>query len=74
LKTVNTRVKSASGGVLEIRINSQTGPVIAELVVPASDNWVIIKAPLTGQVKAIQNLALVAKDNRIVETDWVQFE
>ncbi|HET6995314.1 MAG TPA: family 43 glycosylhydrolase [Chitinophagaceae bacterium] len=74
LKTVLINAAAESGAVLQIHINSINGPVIAEIKIPKSTNWKIIKAPLMKFHPGIQNLFVVSNGNNIAEVDWVRFE
>jgi len=74
LKIVSARAASETGGVLQIHTNSITGPVIAEIKIPKSNDWKIIKAPVKKIQAGVQNLFITSKDNNAVEVDWIKFE
>ncbi len=73
-KSVNVKAASKTGGVLQIRLNNAQGPVIAEVKIPAGNDWNIIKAPLSGLKPGVQNLVVSLKDSKHVEVDWISFE
>jgi Glycosyl hydrolases family 43/Carbohydrate binding module (family 6) len=74
LKTFLIRSASGSGGRLQIRMNSTDGPVIAEIKIPKSTDWKVIKAPVIKFPRGIQNLFVVSKGNNQTEVDWIRFE
>jgi hypothetical protein len=74
LRTVAVRALSPASGTLQIRIHDINGPVLAELPVPAGNEWQLIKTPLLKFEPGIQNLILVSKDNNRIEVDWTSFE
>jgi hypothetical protein len=74
LKNVSVKALSNSGGVLEIRSDAVDGPVIATVNVQNSNEWNVIKAPVTKFQPGIHNLFVVLKNNAHVEIDWVSFE
>lgn len=74
LKNVSVKAVAESGGTLQIRVKSFDGPVIAEVKIPASNDWKVIKARVMKFRAGIQNLFLVSKDNNQAEVDWIRFE
>ena len=74
LKTVSVRAASETGGVLQVRTGNMAGPVIAEIKIPASGDWKIIKSPVKSFRAGTHHLIVTAKDNSPVEVDWIQFE
>ena len=74
LKTVSVKVLSATGGTLQVRLNSAGGPVIAEIKIPKNNNWKIINAPVIKFQAGIQNLFVVLKNGQSIETDWISFK
>jgi len=73
-KSVLVRCASQSGGRLQIHRNSIDGPVIAEIKIPKSSEWKIIKAPAIKFPAGVQNLFIVSKDSNQKEVDWIRFE
>lgn len=65
---------SKTGGVLQIHLNNSDGPVIAQLNIPASDNWRSVKASLSGLKQGIHNVVISLKGVNPVEVDWIRFE
>jgi hypothetical protein len=73
-KSVNIRVLSETGGILQIRLNNVEGPVIAHIEIPQGNEWKTIKAPVSGLKSGVQNLVVSLIDNRPVEVDWISFD
>ena len=74
IKSVNVKAVSKTGGVLQIHLNNSDGPVIAELKIPASDDWRNVKASLSGLKQGIHNVVMSLKGVNPVEVDWIRFE
>ena len=75
LKNARVRVKSATGGTLQIRLGNLNGTVITQIDVPSSATWNIVEASLDKYSKGIHNLYIVATRNTDnIEVDWVKFE
>lgn len=73
-QTIIAKVKSAEGGILELRTDGPQGPVIAEWEIPKNENWQLCKAKITGITKGIVHLVVRSKSDQAVELDWVRFE
>jgi hypothetical protein len=73
-KSVIVRAVSKSGSMLQLRLNSIDGPVIAKVSVPKREDWQIIKVTATGLKSGVQNLVVSSIDNNHVEVDWISFE
>jgi hypothetical protein len=74
LKSVLVKAFSKTGGILELRVNSINGPVVAKVKISGSNNWENIKADLTKVETGIHNLFVILKDNSNVEIDWISFK
>jgi hypothetical protein len=72
--TVSVRAVSKTGGVVKIRLNKPEGPVIARAEIPQGSEWKIIKAPVSGVRRGVQNLVISLMGNKPVEVDWIRFE
>lgn len=73
-KNISVRALTETGGTLQIHLNSINGPTVAEVKIPKSKDWKLIKAPVVKTPSGVQNLFVVLKDNRQVEIDWISFE
>ncbi|HYM93307.1 MAG TPA: family 43 glycosylhydrolase, partial [Chitinophagaceae bacterium] len=74
LRSVNLKTPSNTGGILQIRLDSLNGPMIAEFKVINGGEWKMIRAPLSSFHPGIHNLFVILKDDSTVEIDWVSFE
>jgi len=75
LDSVNIRVSSVAGGVLEVRADGLDGPVIADARVGAGwSGWRVVTVPLKHFLPGIHHLWLISKDDRQVDVDWIRFE
>ncbi len=73
-KTLQVKAQSATGATLVFRLNSATGPVIAEVNVPKSNSWTVLKKTVTGAPAGVKNLVVQLKGGGKAEADWVSFE
>ncbi|MBA4197405.1 MAG: alpha-N-arabinofuranosidase [Chitinophaga sp.] len=74
LKSVIVKAVSTEGGILQIRVNSIDGPVIAEVKISKTNDWKINTAGITKQQTGIKHLFIVSKDGKPVDVDWVKFQ
>jgi hypothetical protein len=74
LKSVNVRVISNTGGVLELRLDNPANPAIAQIEIPKTNEWKIIKTALSSFNTGIHHLFVTLKSNSKVEIDWISFE
>lgn len=73
-KTLQARVQSPTGGILQVRLDKLDGPIIALIKVPASAAWLTVSAK-TKKVKAgSRNLVVTLLGKGSVETDWIRFQ
>lgn len=74
LKTVLINTAAEAGAVLQIHTGSTSGPVIAEIKIPKSIGWKVIKTSVIKFQPGIQNLFVVSNGNNKAEVDWIKFE
>jgi hypothetical protein len=74
LKTITANVLSPDAAVLQVRVNAVDGPVIAEIKIPSTKEWTIVKAPVLKFQTGIKNLFVVLKGDGVLEIDWVKFQ
>ena len=72
-KNVVMNAQSQKGGVLEVRVNSIDGPLLAEVKV-ASGNWKTIKKKMSKIQSGVQHLFVVSRSVNPVSVDWLSFE
>jgi hypothetical protein len=73
-KKVVIRAKADTGGTIIIRSGSNNGAVIAEINVPASNEWKEISKTISKSPSGTQHLVMQLKGSGKVETDWLKFE
>jgi hypothetical protein len=74
LKSVSVKVNSNTGGVLELRLDNRSNPVIAQIEIPKTNGWKTIKAALSSFNPGIHHLFVGLKNNANAEIDWISFE
>ncbi len=74
MKSVNIKSASPTGGTVQIRLDSQDGPVIAVVDIPQSAEWQVVNSPLSGLQPGIHNLIVQSQKNNTVAFDWINFE
>jgi len=74
LKSVVVRAIAESGGTLKIHVKSIDGPVVAEVKIPKSNKWKLIKARLLKFEGGLQDLFIVSGDNNQIAVDWIKFQ
>ncbi len=72
VQEVKIRVKSASGGTLQIKAGDKKN-VIATIKVPRCKEWTVVSAPVKNAPEGIQNLYVTLK-NGSMEVDWLGFD
>jgi hypothetical protein len=73
-KNIVVNARSETGGSLEIRVNSLTGPLLAEVKIAPGSNWTITKKAVSRGQNGVQHLFVVSKTSSPVAVDWVSFE
>jgi len=79
LKTMKAMVCSGSqGGILEIRLDSRTGPVLTSIKIPNTGgwkSWKIASAPITGKAKGVKDIYCLFKGNgkNLYNLNWLRF-
>jgi len=74
LKTVLINAISSTGGTLQIRTGSAKGRIVAEVQIPKSSEWKLVKGRVIKFPNGIQNLFVTLKNDKQVEVDWIRFE
>lgn len=73
-KKVVVNAVSASGGMLEIRLDNTAGPVIAKVNIPAGTEWNTVSARAKLKKAGTRNLVMILSGSNSVEADWVSFQ
>jgi hypothetical protein len=72
-KSVAVRAKSGGKGVLEIRLDSQDGPVLARVKLRGEQVWKITKASAKKVPAGVHDLFVTKVEASPVDVDWVSF-
>jgi hypothetical protein len=73
LKWVQVRASSQAGGTLQIRLDKENGPLLAEVIIPESADLITVGTKVLKFQKGTHNLFVVLKDNNPVGIDWISF-
>ncbi len=74
LKNITINAQSEKGGTIQIRVNSITGPLLAEIKIAPGNNWAITKKAISKSQNGVQHLFVISKTDSPVAIDWVSFE
>ena len=74
LKSVEVMAASDAGGTLQIRSNSPSGPILAEVNVPVLNTWRPMTAKLSRVPSGTQHLFITQKGGGDAEVDWLRFK
>lgn len=72
IKSIELRILSPKGAILQIRLDKLDGPVISEVKIPKKTEWATVVGKVSKVSSGVHNLYVVAKDSP-VEVDWVKF-
>ena len=72
-KAVQARAKAGGKGTLELRLDSQDGPVIARVNVDGRTDWTIAKAGAKKVPAGVHDLFVTQAGAQAIEVDWVSF-
>ena len=73
-RSVIVKAISQKGGILQLKLNSIDGPILAKINIPGSKEWKETKVLISGLKQGSQNLFLSSVNNNVVEVDWIKFE
>ena len=74
LKSVSVKSSSKTGGVVEIRVDANDGPVVAEVNIANNPEWNVVNSAIKESPSGVHDLIVTLKDAKNVEIDWVKFE
>jgi hypothetical protein len=72
-KKIEMRARSTGKGALEIRLDSQDGPVIGRVKVEGGTDWTVAKAGARKVPAGVHDLIVTQPGDQAVEVDWVSF-
>ncbi len=79
LETMKAMVCSGSqGGILEIRLDSRTGPILTTIKIPNTGgwkSWKVVSAPITGSAKGVKDIFCLFKGEgkNLYNLNWLRF-
>ena len=73
-KTVQIKVFSEEGGIIQIRLDHDSGPLLSQVKIAKGTGWTVVNAGLSKFYPGIHNLVVASTDNNPVEIDWMRFE
>jgi hypothetical protein len=73
-KSVNVTAASKTGGVLQVRLDNENGPLLAQVEIGKSIDWNVMNSKLAKVPSGIHNLVVVLNGKDAVEIDWISFE
>ncbi len=74
LKAVAVRAASARGGAIEIRSDSETGPLVSRGEIGPSSAWTVVRSRAGNIPTGVHNLVVTRPGNDAVDLDWIRFE
>ena len=74
MKSVTAKSLSKTGGTIEIRVDANDGPLVAEVDIANNPEWNEAKASLKESPAGVHDLFVSLKDEKNVEIDWIKFE
>ena len=74
LKSVSTRAMSATGGTIQIRVDSANGPLLATVKAAKDSNWTVVKAKSSKVPAGIHDLLVTQVGSKPVDLDWISFQ
>lgn len=73
-KSVNVKIISFAGGLMEIRLDNIDGPLLSKMEIEKITDWKVINSKLRKNPSGVNNLVVVLKGENRVEIDWISFE
>ncbi len=74
LLSVEVKVFSKGGGMLQIRTDNADGKVIGTVEIPKKSTWDIVQVPLSSIPKGVGDLNVNMTEGSQVEIDWIRFK
>lgn len=73
LKKLKLKVLSANESIIQLRLDNLNGPLLAEVKIPASQEWDVIQTNIKKYKQGKHNVIVTTKGDNPVEIDWVMF-
>jgi beta-xylosidase len=74
LKSVTVKTLLPTGGIVDIRIDANDGPLVAEVNITPNSDWELVNSALKTSPTGVHDLIVSLKDAKNVEIDWLKFE
>ena len=72
--SIRARVKSDTGGTMQVFLDSPGGPLIAEGKIPKTKAWTTVSYRVTGFQPGVHNIVVRQKAGTDMEVDWMRFK
>ena len=73
-RSVQVKALSRAGGTVQIRLDNAGGPVLSEVKIPGSKDWITVDSGLSKLQPGVHNLVIMLKGDNPVEVDWIRIE
>ena len=73
-KSVQLKVASTTGGLIDIRLDKVDGPLVAQIDIGKTTGWKVIHSKLVKNPFGMHNLIIVLNGKSKVEIDWLSFK
>lgn len=74
LKALNVRAVSPTGGLMDIRLDTADGTLLAQVEIGKTSEWKVIRSKLAIVPEGVHNLVVAQHGSSEVELDWISFE
>lgn len=74
LKAVKLRAVSATGALVEIRVDKLDGPLLAQVEIGKGSGWKTVSSKVSYTPSGVRDLFVTLKTNSSIELDWIHFE
>ena len=74
VSALTARALSATGGQLEIHLDTIDGPVVARVDVGKDSSWKVTTSKVTKAPSGVHKLVVALRGGGHVELDWISFE
>lgn len=72
---IKARARARKSSNIRVNIDTPTGAVAGEFTIPASDDWTMVEAPLTGiDVTGVHDLYVSMTDGAAAEVDYIGYD
>jgi hypothetical protein len=72
-KAIKVRAKSGAGSTLEIRLDSEDGPLLGRVKIDKAADWKLASTAATKIPNGVHDIVITQTGGQAVEVDWVSF-